>query len=95
MLFDPFALRSIPLQNRIVMAPMTRNRAVDNIPTALMAEYYGQRASLGLQITEGVSPSPNGLGTPGFPGSSTLPRCVVGNSLRTPSTQKVARSLFS
>ena len=51
------------LSNRVVMAPMTRSRAVDhNTPNKLMAEYYGQRATAGLIITEGTSPSPNGLG---------------------------------
>ncbi len=50
------------------MAPMTRSRAPGNIPTALMAEYYGQRAGAGLIITEGTSPSPNGLGYTNIPG---------------------------
>ncbi len=50
------------------MAPMTRNRAIDNMPNSLMADYYAQRASAGLIITEGVSPSPNGLGYPRIPG---------------------------
>jgi N-ethylmaleimide reductase len=69
MLFEPFAARSLQLKNRIVMAPMTRSRAVDaNTPNALMAEYYGQRASAGLIVTEGTSPSPNGLGYPRIPG---------------------------
>jgi len=46
-----------------VMAPMTRSRALEaNTPNALMAEYYGQRASAGLIVTEATSPSPNGLG---------------------------------
>jgi N-ethylmaleimide reductase len=63
MLFDPFTARNLALKSRIAMAPMTRSRAVDaNTPNALMAEYYGQRASAGLIITEGTSPSPNGLG---------------------------------
>ena len=63
MLFEPASVRGLRLRNRIVMAPMTRNRAVDgNVPNALMAEYYAQRASAGLIITEGTSPSPNGLG---------------------------------
>jgi N-ethylmaleimide reductase len=44
------------------MAPMTRCRAIDNIPNDLMAEYYKQRSNAGLIITEGTSPSPNGLG---------------------------------
>ena len=55
--------------DRTVMSPMTRSRAVDaNTPNAMMAEYYGQRASAGLIITEGTSPSPNGLGYPRIPG---------------------------
>ena len=69
MLFEPFQARSLQLGNRTVMAPMTRSRAVDaNTPNALMAEYYGQRASAGLIITEGASPSPNGLGYARIPG---------------------------
>ena len=51
------------------MAPMTRSRAIDNLPNDLMAEYYGQRAGAGLIITEGVAPSPNGLGYPRIPGA--------------------------
>ena len=69
MLFEPLETPSIRLANRAVMAPMTRSRAVDgNTPNALMAEYYGQRASAGLIITEGTSPSPNGLVYPRIPG---------------------------
>jgi N-ethylmaleimide reductase len=56
------------LGNRLVMAPMTRARAAGNLPNALMATYYGQRASAGMIITEGVSPSPNGLGYMNIPG---------------------------
>lgn len=51
------------------MAPMTRSRATsDNIPVELMAEYYRQRSGAGLIITEGTSPSPNGLGYSSIPG---------------------------
>lgn len=50
------------------MAPMTRCRAIDNIPNEMMASYYGQRASAGLIITEGTAPSPNGLGYARIPG---------------------------
>jgi N-ethylmaleimide reductase len=64
----PYKLGSIELQNRIVMAPMTRSRAINNVPNELMAEYYGQRAAAGLIITEGTSPSPNGLGYARIPG---------------------------
>ena len=69
MLFTTLTAPSLQLRNRIVMAPMTRNRAVEaNTPNALMAQYYGQRASAGLIVTEGVSPSPNGLGYARIPG---------------------------
>jgi N-ethylmaleimide reductase len=69
MLFQPFPLGPLTLRNRIVMAPMTRNRAdASHLPTPIMAEYYGQRASVGLIITEGVAPSPNGAGYARIPG---------------------------
>lgn len=67
-LFSPVSLGTAELKNCVVMAPMTRNRALGNIPNALMAEYYGQRSSAGLIITEGTSPSPNGLGYSRIPG---------------------------
>jgi hypothetical protein len=70
-LFASFTLGPHRLQNRIVLAPMTRSRATGNVPTALMAQYYGQRASAGLIVTEGTSPSPNGLGYPRIPGVFT------------------------
>jgi N-ethylmaleimide reductase len=69
MLFDKFSARSLQLGNRMVMAPLTRSRATpEHTPNALMATYYGQRATAGLIITEGTSPSPNGLGYPRIPG---------------------------
>lgn len=69
MLFDAYDLGNLRLQNRTVMSPMTRSRAVEhNTPNALMAEYYGQRSSAGLIVTEGTSPSPNGLGYARIPG---------------------------
>ena len=61
-LFSAAQVGSTALLNRIVMAPMTRCRAIGNIPNDLMAKYYEQRADAGLIITEGTSPSPNGLG---------------------------------
>jgi N-ethylmaleimide reductase len=67
-IFIPHSLGAVNLANRVVMAPMTRSRAVDNTPNELMAEYYAQRASAGLIITEGTSPSPNGLGYSRIPG---------------------------
>ena len=69
MLFQAFHSPSLQLKNRIVMAPLTRSRAVENnTPNELMAQYYGQRAGAGLIVTEGTSPSPNGLGYPRIPG---------------------------
>ena len=69
MLFQAFDHPSLQLKNRVVMAPLTRSRAVDkNTPNALMAEYYAQRAGAGLIVTEGTSPSPNGLGYARIPG---------------------------
>ncbi|EJL31505.1 NADH:flavin oxidoreductase [Caulobacter sp. AP07] len=68
-LFDPLRLGDLDLPNRVVMAPLTRLRAGDSqIPNALMAEYYAQRASAGLLITEGVPVSPQGVGYQGVPG---------------------------
>jgi len=69
MLFDSYTMGKTVLANRTVMAPMTRSRAVaNNTANALMATYYAQRASAGLLITEGVSPSANGLGYARIPG---------------------------
>ncbi len=68
-LFSTYRLGPLELKNRIVMAPMTRNRAGKvNEPTALNATYYEQRAAAGLIITEASQISPQGLGYPGTPG---------------------------
>ena len=67
-LFSEYRLGDVTLHNRLVMAPMTRSRALNNLPNELMVEYYRQRASAGLIVTEGVSPSPNGLGYARIPG---------------------------
>lgn len=69
MLFDKLSTAALTLRNRMVMSPMTRSRAVEaHVPNALMAEYYAQRATAGLIITEGTAPSPNGLGYARIPG---------------------------
>src|SRR5690349_12178236 len=68
MLFTPFRLGRLELPNRIVMSPMTRSRAIGNVPNASTATYYALRASAGLIVTEGTAPSPNGLGYPRIPG---------------------------
>ncbi|WP_243346472.1 alkene reductase [Parabacteroides sp. FAFU027] len=67
-LFTPHKLGTIELKNRVVMSPMTRCRAIGNIPNDLMAEYYYQRSGAGLNITEGTAPSANGLGYARIPG---------------------------
>ena len=66
--FTPAKLGNITLTSHIVMAPMTRSRALGNVPNELMAEYYRQRATAGLIITEGTSPSADGLGYARIPG---------------------------
>ena len=69
-IFSPLTLGALTLRNRIIMAPMTRSRAgADAVPTDIMVEYYRQRASAGLIISEGIAPSADGLGycrTPGI-----------------------------
>jgi N-ethylmaleimide reductase len=68
-LFTPAQVGALTLPNRVVMAPMTRNRAgAGNVPGALAVEYYTQRASAGLIITEATQVSPQGVGYPGTPG---------------------------
>ncbi|HEY9658758.1 MAG TPA: alkene reductase, partial [Allocoleopsis sp.] len=68
-LLSPFDLAGLPLRNRVVMAPLTRGRAgKERIPNALMAEYYAQRASVGLIISEGVTISKQANGWLNSPG---------------------------
>src|SRR6476659_1289664 len=72
-LFAPLTLGAWELSSRVVMAPMTRNRA-DNpghVPTPLMGEYYRQRAGAGLIVTEATQVSPAGVGYPDTPGVHT------------------------
>jgi len=71
-LFTPLQLGAIQLRNRIIMAPLTRMRAgAGNVPTALNAIYYAQRASAGLIISEGTAISPDAHGYPNAPGIYT------------------------
>ncbi|AVD84663.1 alkene reductase [Pseudomonas sp. SWI6] len=68
-LFDPITLGELQLPNRIIMAPLTRCRADEGrVPNALMAEYYVQRASAGLILSEATSVTPMGVGYPDTPG---------------------------
>ncbi len=68
-LFDPVRIGALDLPNRIIMAPLTRARAgAERVPNALMAEYYRQRASAGLIISEATSVTPMGVGYANTPG---------------------------
>jgi len=73
-LLSVYKLGDIDLKNRVVMSPMTRSRAIGNVPNEIMAEYYRQRSGAGLIITEGTSPSPNGLGYSRIPGIFSKPQ---------------------
>ncbi|MBN9066953.1 MAG: alkene reductase, partial [Rhizobiales bacterium] len=69
-LFDPITIGDLKLPSRILMAPMTRNRATmpGRVPNTLMKEYYVQRASAGAILTEATSVTPEGVGYPATPG---------------------------
>ena len=69
-LFDPIRIGDLDLPNRIIMAPLTRARAIGGarVPNALMAKYYAQRASAGLILSEATSVSPQGVGYADTPG---------------------------
>jgi 2,4-dienoyl-CoA reductase-like NADH-dependent reductase (Old Yellow Enzyme family) len=71
-LWSPIKLGNLPLPHRLAMAPMTRSRAKpDGTPSNLAPEYYSQRATMGLLITEGTQPSEDGQGYPNTPGIYT------------------------
>ena len=69
-LFDPIKIGDLELPNRVIMAPLTRSRAVGEgrVPNALMAEYYAQRASAGLILSEATAVTPQGVGYANTPG---------------------------
>ena len=69
-LLEPLAVGELELPNRVVMAPLTRNRATmpGRVPNGLMREYYTQRASAGMILTEATSVEPMGVGYPSTPG---------------------------
>ena len=92
-LFEPEMVGSIEVANRIVMAPMTRCRAIGNMPNQLMAEYYKQRSGAGLIITEGTSPSPNGLGYARIPGIFNKEQ-VEGWKLTTTAVHSMGAKIF-
>ncbi|MGV8950913.1 MAG: alkene reductase [Cypionkella sp.] len=78
LLFAPYIMGAHSLKNHVVMNPMTRSRAdADGVPTPIMADYYGQRATAGLIVTEGTAPCANGRGYARIPGLWT-PAQVAG-----------------
>jgi N-ethylmaleimide reductase len=68
LLLSPHTVGSLSLANRVVMSPLTRSRSPGNVPSADVVTYYQQRATAGLIITEGTSPSPDGVGYARIPG---------------------------
>ncbi|HZU33750.1 MAG TPA: alkene reductase [Candidatus Angelobacter sp.] len=93
-LFSSYQLGSLHLPNRIVMAPMTRNRAGQgNVPTELAATYYAQRTSAGLIVTEATQVSPQGVGYPATPGIHTDEQ-VAGWKLVTDAVHKKGGRIF-
>jgi N-ethylmaleimide reductase len=93
-LFSPFMLGPTELKNRIVMAPMTRNRAGEgNVPTPLHAEHYSQRATGGLIVTCGSQVSPTGMGYPATPGIHT-PEQIKGWKLVTDAVHRQGGRIF-
>lgn len=93
-LFSPVKLGRYELPNRIVMAPLTRNRAGAGLaPRALNATYYAQRASAGLIVTEASQISPQGMGYPNTPGIYT-PEQVAGWKLVTEAVHAQGGHIF-
>jgi len=94
-LFSPYTLGDIPLNNRFVLSPMTRSRALDgNVANPLAATYYVQRASAGLMITEGTQVSPQGVGYIRTPGIHS-PEQVEGWKHVTDAVHRVGGTIFA
>jgi N-ethylmaleimide reductase len=94
-LFSPYHLGDLALGNRLVMAPMTRGRAVDgNVPNSLAAAYYAQRASAGLIITEATQVSPQGVGYIRTPGIHSAEQ-VAGWKTITDAVHRAGGKIFS
>lgn len=92
-LFDSLTLGALHLSNRIVMSPMTRDRAgPDDVPGAIMVDYYRQRAGAGLIVTEGVQPSAVGKGYWRTPESGPMRRLRDGARLPMPFMPKAGKS---
>lgn len=93
-IFTPFDLAGLPLANRVVMAPMTRSRAPDDVATESIALYYAQRATAGLIVSEGTPISREGQGYLFNPGVFT-PEQIAGWRLTTQSVHAVGARIFA
>ncbi len=94
-LFTPYRLDGLELKNRLVLSPMTRSRAIDgNVPSPLAPEYYAQRASAGLLITEASQVSPQGVGYIRTPGMYS-PAQVAGWKTITGAVHKAGGVIFA
>ena len=94
-LFSPYALGDIALDNRFVLSPMTRSRALEgNVANPVAATYYVQRASAGLMITEGTQVSPQGVGYIRTPGIHS-PAQVAGWKHITDAVHRVGGTIFA
>jgi N-ethylmaleimide reductase len=91
--FEPTKLAALPLANHLVLAPMTRSRALGSIPNEMMAEYYRQRATAGLLLTEGTAPSADGLGYARIPGLYNAAQ-VAGWKLTTDAVHQQGGKIF-
>jgi len=95
-LFDPIKIGDLELNNRVIMAPLTRCRAEPGrVPGDLIAEYYAQRADAGLIISEATSVTPMGVGYPDTPGIWSPSRFRAGRRSPMQCTPKAARSSCS
>ena len=96
-LFDPVQIGALLAPNRIFMAPLTRSRASDpgGVPTQLMAEYYAQRASVGLIVSEATNISEVARATPGRRGSTPTRRSTAGEPSPARCTPQAAASSAS
>lgn len=78
-IFEPTSFGSLELSNRVVMAPLTRMRSsLEGVPGDIVVEYYTQRASVGLIVSEGTYPSPEGQAYTGQPGLVTPSSSLAG-----------------
>lgn len=92
-LLMPYNSPALNLKNHLVMAPMTRSRAIGNLPNTLMAEYYSQRSGAGLIITEGTAPAPEALGYARIPGIFSAQQ-IEGWKLTTSAVHKNNTKIF-